>query len=147
MVLDSQLKAIDAVRAGNPWEHVHETAVRVATEGMIDLGILTGNVDDQIESEGYKQFYVHNTGHWLGLDVHDVGEYTIDGHSRELEPGMVLTIEPGIYIRPEQKKVRKCWRGVGIRIEDNVAITKDDPLILTDGLARTADEVEAQMAA
>lgn len=147
VVFSAQAAAVEKARAGNQWQAIHDAAIRVATEGMIDLGILSGSVDDEIESEGYKQYYVHNTGHWLGLDVHDVGEYTIDGHSRELEPGMVLTIEPGIYIRPEQKKVRKCWRGIGIRIEDNVAITKDDPLILTDGLARTADEVEAQMAA
>jgi Xaa-Pro aminopeptidase len=99
-----------------------------------------------VESEGYKRFYIHNTGHWLGLDVHDVGEYTIDGHSRELEPGMVLTIEPGIYIRPEEESVDPVWRGVGIRIEDNIAITRDEPRILTKGLARTADEVEALMA-
>jgi Xaa-Pro aminopeptidase len=89
---------------------------------------------------------VHNTGHWLGLDVHDVGEYTIDGHSRELEPGMVMTIEPGIYIQPGATDVRECWRGVGIRIEDNVAITKDGPRLLTEGLARSADDIEALMA-
>jgi Xaa-Pro aminopeptidase len=89
---------------------------------------------------------VHNTGHWLGLDVHDVGEYQIDGHSRELEPGMVMTIEPGIYIHPEESSVRKCWRGVGIRIEDNVAITRDEPTILTDDLVRTPDDIEDLMA-
>jgi Xaa-Pro aminopeptidase len=89
---------------------------------------------------------VHNTGHWLGLDVHDVGEYTIDGHSRELEPGMVMTIEPGIYIGPTEEGVRECWRGIGIRIEDNVAITRDEPRILSDGLAKTPDEIETLMA-
>ncbi len=98
MVLEAQLKAIDAVREGNPWEHVHETAVRVATQGMIDLGILKGGLDEALEEEYFKDYYVHNTGHWLGLDVHDVGEYEIDGHSRVLEPGMVFTVEPGIYI-------------------------------------------------
>ncbi|NND56583.1 MAG: M24 family metallopeptidase [Xanthomonadales bacterium] len=147
VVLAAQAAAIDKARAGIQWQEVHNAAIRVATEGMIDLGILGGSVDEEIESEGYKKFYVHNTGHWLGLDVHDVGEYTIDGHSRELEPGMVLTVEPGIYIPPGEESVEESWRGVGIRIEDNVAITRDAPRILTDGLARTADEVEAAMAA
>ncbi len=147
VVLAAQAAAIDKARAGTQWQDVHNAAIRVATEGMIDLGILGGSVDEEIESKGYKKFYVHNTGHWLGLDVHDVGEYTIDGHSRELEPGMVLTVEPGIYIPPGEESVDESWRGVGIRIEDNVAITRDAPRILTDGLARTADEVEAAMAA
>ena len=147
VVLAAQEAAIEKARAGNQWQDVHDAAIRVATEGMIALGILDGSLDEQLESKGYKQFCVHNTGHWLGLDVHDVGEYTIDGHSRELEPGMVLTIEPGIYISPGASSVKACWRGVGIRIEDNVAITNDAPRILTEGLARTVDEIEAQMAA
>ena len=147
VVLAAQEAGIGKARAGNQWQDVHDAAIRAATEGMIDLGILKGDLDEQLETQGYKQFYVHNTGHWLGLDVHDVGEYTIDGHSRELEPGMVMTIEPGIYIRPDEQRVKKCWRGVGIRIEDNVAITSGDPRILTEGLARTVDEIETQMAA
>jgi Xaa-Pro aminopeptidase len=147
VVLAAQSAAIAKARAGNQWQDIHDAAIRVATEGMISLGILDGELDQQIESKGYKKFYVHNTGHWLGLDVHDVGEYTIDGHSRELEPGMVLTIEPGIYIQPGEASVKECWRGLGIRIEDNIAITQDDPRILTDGLVRTVDEIEALMAA
>jgi Xaa-Pro aminopeptidase len=146
VVLAAQAAAIEKARAGNQWQDVHDAAVRVATEGMIDLGILKNGLEEELESKGYKKFYVHNTGHWLGLDVHDVGEYTIDGHSRELEPGMVLTIEPGIYIPPGEESVDGCWRGTGIRVEDNVAITKDDPRILTDGLARTVDEIESLMA-
>jgi len=146
VVLAAQSAAIEKARAGNQWQEMHDAAIRVATEGMIDLGILSGSVDQEIESQGYKQFYVHNTGHWLGLDVHDVGEYTIDGHSRELEPGMVMTVEPGIYIKPDESGVKTCWRGVGIRIEDNVAITQDAPKILTEGLARTVEEIEIQMA-
>jgi Xaa-Pro aminopeptidase len=147
LVLAAQAAAIGKARAGQQWQEVHDAAVRVATEGMIDLGILKKSLDEALETKGYKRFYVHNTGHWLGLDVHDVGEYTIDGHSRELEPGMVMTVEPGIYIPPGEKSVPKCWRGLGIRIEDNVAITRDEPRILTEGLARTADEIEALMAA
>ena len=146
LVLAAQAAAIEQARAGNQWQDVHDAAVRVATEGMIELGILKNGLEEELESKTYKKFYIHNTGHWLGLDVHDVGEYTIDGHSRELEPGMVLTIEPGIYIPPEEESVEGCWRGTGIRVEDNVAITKDDPRILTDGLARTVDEIETLMA-
>jgi len=145
VVLSAQLAGIEKVRAGNQWQDVHDAAIRVATEGMIELGILSAPVDQQIESGGYKRFYIHNTGHWLGLDVHDVGEYTIDGHSRELEPGMVMTVEPGIYIRPDDETAPERFRGLGIRIEDNVCVTRDEPRILTEGLARSADEIEALM--
>ena len=147
VVLEAQLQTIDAVRAGRQWDEVHGTSVRVATEGMVDLGILKGSVEDLLENKEYRRFYVHRTGHWLGLDVHDVGEYTIDGHSRELEPGMVMTVEPGIYIPPDTADVDEQWRGMGIRIEDNVAVTRDEPRVLSDGLAKTADDIEALMAA
>jgi Xaa-Pro aminopeptidase len=146
IVLAAQAAAFEKARAGNQWVDVHNAAIRVAAEGMIDLGVLEHGLEEELESERYKHFYVHKTGHWLGLDVHDVGEYTIDGHSRQLEPGMVLTVEPGIYIHPEESSVAECWRGVGIRIEDNVVISNDEPLILTDSLARTADEIEQLMA-
>ena len=146
LVLSAQLKAIDEVRAGNPWELVHETAVRVATEGMIDLGILKGSLDEALEEEHFKNYYVHNTGHWLGLDVHDVGEYEIDGHSRVLEPGMVLTVEPGIYIPQDTTAVDDVWRGLGIRVEDDVAVTRDEADILSSGICKTIDEIEALMA-
>jgi len=146
IVLAAQSAALGKARAGNQWQDVHDAAIRVATQGMVDLGILQNSVDEEIESGAYKHFYVHNTGHWLGLDVHDVGEYTIDGHSRELEPGMVMTIEPGIYIGPAEEAVRECWRGIGIRIEDNVAITRDEPRVLTEGLARTTEDIEDLMA-
>jgi len=146
VVLAAQLAAIEKARAGNPWQEMHDEAVVVATQGMIDLGILKNSLEQELEEEGYKHFYVHNTGHWLGLDVHDVGEYQIDGHSRELEPGMVMTVEPGIYIPPNDTTVRKCFRGLGIRVEDNVAITKADALVLTSGLAKQPDDIEALMA-
>jgi Xaa-Pro aminopeptidase len=146
VVLAAQLKAIEGVRAGNPWDHVHETAVRVATEGMIDLGILKSNLDEALEEEHFKDYYVHNTGHWLGLDVHDVGEYEIDGHSRVLEPGMVLTVEPGIYIPHSATAVDETWRGLGIRIEDNVAVTRDEADLLTSDICKTIDDIEALMA-
>jgi Xaa-Pro aminopeptidase len=147
VVLAAQQAAFGKARAGNQWREVHDAAIRVATEGMIDLGILKHSLEEELETEGYRQYYVHNTGHWLGLDVHDVGEYDIDGHSRELEPGMVFTIEPGIYIGPQENRVKKCFRGIGIRIEDNVAITRDDPQILTGELVKTVADIEALMAA
>lgn len=146
VVLAAQLAAIEKARPGVPWQRVHDEAVHVATQGMIDLGILKLSLDEELEQEGYKHFYVHNTGHWLGLDVHDVGEYQIDGESRELEPGMVMTVEPGIYIPPNDTSVRKCFRGVGIRIEDDIAITRNEPLVLSGGLVKTADDIEALMA-
>ncbi len=146
IVLSAQLHAIDEVRAGNPWEHVHETAVRVATEGMIELGILKGSLEEALEEEYFKDYYVHNTGHWLGLDVHDVGEYEIDGHSRVLEPGMVLTVEPGIYIPESASAVDEKWRGLGIRVEDNVAVTRGEADVLTSGICKTVDDIETLMA-
>jgi Xaa-Pro aminopeptidase len=147
VVLASQLAAIEEVRAGNPWDHVHETAVHVATQGMLDLGILKGSLEEALEEEHFKDYYVHNTGHWLGLDVHDVGEYEVDGHSRVLEPGMVLTVEPGIYIPSSATAVDEAWRGTGIRIEDNVAVTKDAADVLTADLCKSMDDIEALMAA
>jgi Xaa-Pro aminopeptidase len=146
VVLAAQLKAIEAVRAGNPWEHVHETAVQVATEGMIELGILKGSLEEALEEEHFKDYYVHNTGHWLGMDVHDVGEYEIDGHSRVLEPGMVLTVEPGIYIPDTATAIDEIWRGMGIRIEDNVVVTRDEADVLTSDICKTIDEIEELMA-
>jgi Xaa-Pro aminopeptidase len=146
VVLAAQEAAIEYSVPGKPWQEVHDRAVVVATQGMIDLGILKNSLEQELEQEGFSHFYVRNTGHWLGLDVHDVGEYQIDGHSRELEPGMVMTIEPGIYIPPADTSVRKCFRGLGIRIEDDVVITKTEPQVLTENLARTTVDIEALMA-
>ena len=146
VVLAAQLKGIDAVRAGNPWEQVHEAAVEVATEGMIDLGIIKGSLEQALEEEYFQDYYVHNTGHWLGLDVHDVGEYEIDGHSRMLEPGMVLTVEPGIYIPETATVVDEIWHGMGIRIEDNVVVTRDEADVLTSDICKTIDDIEELMA-
>ena len=146
MVLEAQSRAIDEVRAGHPWSHVHETAVEVATSGMIDMGILKGGLEEALEEEYFKDYYVHNTGHWLGLDVHDVGEYEIDGHSRVLEPGMVLTVEPGIYIPPGATAVDETWRGMGIRIEDNVVVTRKEADILTSDICKEVTEIEELMA-
>lgn len=147
LVLAAQLQAIDSVRAGNPWDHVHETAVSIATQGLLDLGIIKGNLEEALEEEYFKEYYVHNTGHWLGLDVHDVGEYEVDGHSRVLEPGMVLTVEPGIYIPQSAHTVDKTWRGMGIRVEDNVVVTSGKADVLTSHICKSIDDIEALMAA
>jgi Xaa-Pro aminopeptidase len=146
VVLSAQLNAIDMARAGNQWDEVHEAAVEVVAQGMLDLGILQGSLDEALEEETYGRFYVHKTGHWLGLDVHDVGDYQVDGHSRELEPGMVLTVEPGIYIRADEERIDERWRGLGIRIEDNVVITRDEAEVLSLDVPKNIEDVEALMA-
>lgn len=146
VVLESQLAAIEMVKPGKHWNEPHEAAVRVLTAGLVDLGILKGDVNQLVETEAYKPFYMHKTGHWLGLDVHDVGEYKIGDVWRELEPGMVLTVEPGLYIAPNAKGVAKKWRGIGIRIEDDVLVTKEGCQVLTAKVPKQADEIEALMA-
>ena len=120
--------------------------MRVLTEGLVELGLLTGNVDDLIESEGYRRFYMHRTGHWLGMDVHDVGDYKIGGQWRLLEPGMVLTVEPGLYIAPDAEGVDQRWRGIGIRIEDDVAVTKSGHEVLSASAPKQIADIEAVMA-
>lgn len=146
IVLEAQLTAIDTVRPGSQWEDIHLAAVEKLTDGMLELGILTGDREDALEQGLVENYYVHKTGHWLGLDVHDVGDYQVDGHSRELEPGMVLTIEPGIYIRADDERVDERWRGIGIRIEDDVAVTRDAPEVLTAKVPKSAADIEALMA-
>lgn len=130
-VLRAQRKAIDACRVGNTFMDVHQIAIRTLTEGMVDLGLLEGPVDAHIEDESYKRFYMHGTSHWLGLDVHDVGSYGRGGSSRKLEAGMVLTVEPGLYIQPDDDEASAMFRGIGIRIEDDIHVTDGDPEVLT----------------
>lgn len=146
LVLEAQLAAIDKVKPGGHWDDPHNTTVRVLTEGLVDLGLLKGKVSELIKKEAYKEFYMHRAGHWLGMDVHDVGDYKIDGKWRELEKGMVMTVEPGLYISPNNTKVHKKWRGIGVRIEDDVAVTAKGFEVLTAGLPKTVEEVEAFMA-
>jgi len=142
----AQRAACAQARPGVPYEAGHHAAVATLTEGLLRLGLLKGKLEKNIADGSYRRFYRHKTGHWLGLDVHDVGEYRFDGESRLLEPGMVFTIEPGLYIAPDDTGVDAKWRGIGIRIEDDVLVTKDDHEVLTRGLARSADEIEALMA-
>lgn len=144
--LQAQLEAIAVAKPGNHWNDPHEATVRVITEGLVKIGLLEGSVNELIKSEAYKEFYMHRAGHWLGMDVHDVGDYKVGGEWRVLEPGMVMTVEPGIYVAPDNERVAKKWRGIGIRIEDDVVITKDGNEILTNDVPKTVAEIEALMA-
>lgn len=145
LVLEAQLAAIETVKPGNHWMQPHEAAVDVLTEGMIGLGILEGDKQTLIKQEAYKQYYMHKTGHWIGLDVHDVGDYTIDGEPRMLESGMVLTVEPAIYIPKDDDTVAKKYRGTGIRIEDDIVVTADGHEVLSAGVVKTVEEIETLM--
>ncbi len=142
----AQAAALAQARPGMPYEAGHAAAVETLTEGLLALGLLKGKLEKNIADGSYKRFYRHKTGHWLGLDVHDVGDYRLDGESRLLEPGMVFTIEPGLYIGADDTSVNAKWRGIGIRIEDDVLITRDGHHVLTERLARSAEEIEALMA-
>ena len=146
VVLAAQLAAIDEVLPGRAFNAAHEAAVRVIAEGLCALGLIKGSADNAIADGSYKRFFPAKTGHWLGLDVHDVGDYRVDGEPRVLEPGMVVTVEPGIYVPPGDFTVAERWRGIGIRIEDDVAVTKDGNDVLTDGVPKDADEIEALLA-
>ncbi|MEW6120393.1 MAG: aminopeptidase P N-terminal domain-containing protein [Pseudomonadota bacterium] len=143
LVLAAQSAAIDAVRPGNHWNSPHEAAVRVLTQGMVDLGLLAGEVDGLIESNAYNRFYMHRTGHWLGMDVHDAGEYKVHGEWRPLQPGMTLTVEPGLYIRPADD-VPAAFHNIGIRIEDDVVVTESGCEVLTSP-PKTVAEIETWM--
>lgn len=145
IVLAAQNAAIEATCAGNHWNAPHEAAVREITRGLKAIGILKGELRKLIRDEAYRPYFMHRTGHWLGIDVHDVGDYKVDDTWRLLEPGMVTTVEPGIYIAPDAEVDRR-WRGIGVRIEDDVLVTRAEPDVLTRGLPRTTDEVEALMA-
>lgn len=147
VVLEAQLAAIDKVRPGNHWNEPHEAAVRVLTRGLVKLGLLKGRVPTLIKNGDYRRFYMHRTGHWLGLDVHDVGDYKVGEQWRILEPGMVLTVEPGLYIAPGTRGVAKKWWGMGIRIEDDVLVTRDAPDVLSDDAPKDPAEIERLMSA
>ena len=147
LVHAAQSAALAHARPGAAYQDGHEAAVRTLAEGLLKLGLLKGSLEKNIAAGHYKRFYRHKTGHWLGLDVHDVGEYRIDGESRLLEPGMAFTVEPGLYVAPDDQTVAAKWRGIGIRIEDDVVVTNDGYRVLTDKLARSAEEIESFMAA
>jgi len=144
LVLAAQAAAISEVRPGNPWEAPHTAAVRVLARGFVDLGLCRGSVEEVTETEDYKRFYMHRTGHWLGLDVHDAGEYKQDGAWRPLQPGMTLTVEPGCYIRPAENVPQHFWN-IGVRIEDDVAVTQSGCEVLTSAAPKSVAEIEGLM--
>ena len=145
IVLEAQLAAIAAVSPGASFNDPHEAAVRAITAGLKDLKLLKGSVDSLIEKTAYRKFFVHRTSHWLGLDVHDVGEYRVGDTWRMLEPGMVLTIEPGIYV-PAHQNIPKQWHGIGIRIEDDVLVTRHGHDVLTQDAPKDPAASETLMA-
>jgi Xaa-Pro aminopeptidase len=145
LVLDAQAAAIEAARPGNRFQDVHDAAVRVLVEGLVRLNVLSGEVDELIAKEAYKPYYMHKTSHWLGMDVHDVGLYKVDGQWRTLEPGMVMTVEPGLYFGDDVPSEAARYRGIGIRIEDDVLITPDGCEVLTAAVPKVAGEIEALM--
>ena len=146
VVLAAQLAAIKKVAPGNHWNAPHAAAVRVLTRGLVKLGILKGKPAELVRQEAYRRFYMHRTGHWLGMDVHDVGDYKVGGAWRVLEPGMILTVEPGLYIPAGSRGVSRKWWNIGIRIEDDVLVTRDGNEILSAAAPKSVAEIEAAMA-
>lgn len=146
LVLKAQEAAIKAIKPGAAWDEPHNASVKVITQGLVKLGLLKGSPTQLIKSGAYREFYMHRVGHWIGMDVHDVGDYKIDDTWRLLEPGMVTTVEPGIYISPNNRKVAKKWRGIGVRIEDDVLVTRKGHKILSTGIPKTVAEIESFMA-
>ncbi|KZC24472.1 Xaa-Pro aminopeptidase [Rhodanobacter thiooxydans] len=147
VVLAAQLAAIDEVRPGRPFGAAHAAAVRVLAEGLCELGLLRGSADEAVANGSYQRYFPAKTGHWLGLDVHDVGDYRVDGESRLLEPDMVLTVEPGLYVPPDDRSVAERWRGIGIRIEDDVAVTRDGHEVLSAAVPKEPEAIETLLAA
>jgi Xaa-Pro aminopeptidase len=146
IVLEANLAAIAKVRPGNHWNDPHDAAVRVVTQGLVKLGLLKGRVASLEKDEAYKRFFMHRTGHWLGMDVHDVGDYKVGDEWRVLEPGMVMTIEPGIYIPAGLRGVPKRFHNIGVRIEDDVAVTRRGAEVLTARVPKSVREIESLMA-
>jgi len=144
IVLEAQMAAIDAVKPGNHWNDPHDAAVKILTQGLKELGVLKGSLSSLLKDEAYKPYYMHTTGHWLGQDVHDVGEYKINGNFRLLEPGMVLTVEPGLYLN-NSRKIPKKYRNIGIRIEDDVLVTKKGHEIISSAVPKTVQQIESLM--
>lgn len=144
LVLAAQQAAIDQARPGSSWNDPHQAALKVLAQGFVDFGLCQGSVDAVLESEDYKRFYMHRTGHWLGMDVHDAGEYKQRGEWRTLQAGMTLTVEPGCYIRPAENVPQAFWN-IGVRIEDDVLITSEGNEILTAGVPKTVNAIEELM--
>jgi Xaa-Pro aminopeptidase len=146
LVLEAQLEGIAATKPGATLDEIHKLCIGVITRGLVRFGLLQGEVDKLIESDAYKRFFMHRTSHWLGMDVHDVGAYFEAGAPRKLEAGMVLTVEPGIYIAPDDDTVPADWRGIGVRIEDDVLVTDSGREVLTEGIPKSVAELRAACA-
>ena len=146
IVLQAQAEAIALIVPGAPYNVANDATIAVITEGLRDLGILNGEINELIEQQAYKDFYMHSSGHWLGMDVHDVGDYKIDNQWRIYEPGMVVTVEPGIYISPDNTAVAEKWRGLAVRIEDDIAVTKTGCEDLTAAVPKRRADIESLMA-
>lgn len=147
LVLEAQRAAMEAVRPGAPFAAYHEAALGTIVDGLLELDLLSGSREQVLEQKAYERFFMHKTGHWLGLDVHDCGAYAREGVPRPLEPGMVLTVEPGVYIAADDETVEPRWRGIGVRIEDDLLVTESGHEVLTESIPRTIEEVEAACAA
>jgi Xaa-Pro aminopeptidase len=143
VVLEAQAAAIEQVQPGNHWNAPHEAAVEVLAQGMVALGLIKGRASTIIKKGRYRKFYVHRTGHWLGMDVHDVGDYKIGGEWRVLEPGMVMTVEPGLYVAAGDKQVARKWWNIGIRIEDDILVTRNGNKVLTAAVPKSVGDIEA----
>ena len=146
LVLEAQMACVEMVRKGVTNDEIKKRSIEIQTEGMVRLGILQGDPEKLIEEEKYKQFYMHGLGHYLGMDVHDVGRYYVKEEPRQLEPGMVMTVEPGIYIAADAKDVPEKYLGIGVRIEDDVLVTDDAPRVLSSKAPKQVEEIEALMA-
>jgi Xaa-Pro aminopeptidase len=147
LVLEAQTAGIEGTVVGATLDTIHKKCVDVITRGLVRLGLLSGEPEKLIEEEAYKPFFMHKTSHWLGMDVHDVGAYFVNGKHRELAPGMVLTVEPGIYIGKDYDKVPAEWRGIGVRIEDDILVGKDGPENLTLAIPKTVADLARAHAA
>jgi len=145
LVLEAQCAALEEVYPGNSWDAPHQAAVKTLTKGLVKLGLLKGRPATLIKEQAYRRFYMHRTGHWLGMDVHDVGDYKVGEEWRVLEPGMVLTVEPGLYIAGGSKGVARKWWNIGVRIEDDVLVTRDGYDVLSKNVPKSVDEIEALM--
>ena len=146
IVLQAQLEAVSRVKPGNHWDEPHNAAIEVLTAGMIELGIIRGKLNDLIREQSYTKYYMHRTGHWLGMDVHDVGDYKVEGEWRTFEPGMVLTVEPGMYLPAGSKGLARKWWNIGVRIEDDVLVTATGNEVLSKDVPKAIDAIEALMA-
>jgi Xaa-Pro aminopeptidase len=146
IVLAAQTAAINCISPGVTYDQANKATIEVITQGLVDLGILKGDVDQLITEGAYREFYMHSVSHWLGMDVHDVGDYKINNQWRVYEAGMLLTIEPGIYIAADNQNIDKKWRGIAVRIEDDILVTKAGREVLTDGVPKQRDQIESLMA-